>query len=102
MLSELSMIPKDGNHGELYSVVVGWPLVVLNSPGWLFSRGPARASRALGATLSRDYIHPWWFVRIVWILSLSRLGPSGSPPEFCQAYNTLEPSGESPRVDIVT
>src|SRR5450432_1643176 len=48
-----------------------------------------RATGAMRATLSRDYVHPRWFARVVWILSLSRLGPNGSPPEFCQAYNTL-------------
>jgi hypothetical protein len=32
MLSELSMIPKGGNHDELYSVLIGWPLVALGGP----------------------------------------------------------------------
>jgi hypothetical protein len=30
--SELSMIFKDGNQNELYSVLVGWPLVTLGDP----------------------------------------------------------------------
>jgi hypothetical protein len=32
LLSELSIIPKGGNHSELYSILIGWPLITLDSP----------------------------------------------------------------------
>src|SRR5450432_2436722 len=70
-----------------------------------------RATGATRATSSRDYVHPRWFARVVWILSSSRLGPSGSPPEFCQAYNigflflsirlTLSPFSLRYRLDFI-
>jgi hypothetical protein len=64
------MIPKGGNHGELYSVLIRWPLVATLSRDYILLRGSPGVLKGLYPLgLSSLWLTAWHSAKLITINS---------------------------------